>query len=153
MKHISCVVGSLGTLLLSLLGTLAAAQPPGPSLLGGLVRCTPSVTVPAGAAVYCYATAETPDEGILLTAWIMANKNKNVTQWGYGFRAAPGVVSLGYYAEELGASTSARSRYCEVVVDPASAAVTIDFAVHYAGEIVQEFTTLGPCPENKGQGQ
>src|SRR2546430_17048930 len=40
----------------------------------------------------------------------MANKNQDVTQWGYAFSAAPGVRSIGYYAEELTESTSPKSR-------------------------------------------
>ena len=135
------------------LATSARAEHPGPSFFGGLVRCTPTLVVPPGAAVRCFAVAETPptEPIYVLIARLMANKNQDVTQWGYAFSAAPGVRSIGYYAEELTESTSPKSRYCQVAIDPADATLAVSFEVRFAGEQFAQATTLGPCPENNGQ--
>ena len=58
---------------------------------------------------------------------------------------------LASYAEELTESTSPKSRYCQVVIDPADATLAVSFEVRFAGEQFAEATTLGPCPENNGQ--
>ncbi len=141
---------ALATLLLP--AAASAGQLP---LYGGLPLCTPSVTVPAGGAVYCLAIAQTPaSEPInVLVARILGQGGRLVTQFGYGFGAAPGVVSVGWYAEEFAGSFSPRSRYCQVVIDPADATLTVDFAVHVNGQIVYEANekSLGPCPTNSGQ--
>jgi len=150
------VRGALTAAVLVLLG--AGAQPVAGGTLplyGGLARCTPTVVVPAGGAVYCVAVAETPPtEPInVLIARILAGPNKLVEQFGYGFAAAPGVVSVGWYAEEATTSFSPRSRYCQVVLDPADAALTVDFTVHANGQVILEFHEgdLGPCPSNNGR--
>ena len=124
-------------------------------LYGGLARCTPAMQVPAGGAVYCLAIAQTPaDEPIhVLAVRILAGKNQLVSQSGYGFSAGPGVVSVGYYSEESTTSFSPRSRYCQVIIDPADATLTADFSVHADGVVVGTETEndLGPCPTNNGR--
>ena len=145
-----CVILALAVALAP--ATARAARLP---LYGGLPLCTPTVTVPAGAAVYCLAIAKTPATQPInvLVARILARGGRLVTQFGYGFAAAPGVVSVGWYAEEFAGSFSPRSRYCQVVIDPADASLTVDFAVHVNGQIVYEANekSLGPCPTNSGQ--
>jgi hypothetical protein len=144
------IVGVLGLALAA--GPAAASRLP---LYGGLARCTPTVQVPPGGATYCLAIAETPtaDPIYVLAARILSGRNQLVSQFGYGFSAAPGVVSVGYYAEESTTSFSSRSRYCQVIIDPADAALAVDFSVHVDGVVVAAATEkdLGPCPTNNGR--
>ena len=133
-------------------GVARAGQLP---LYGALPLCTPTVTVPAGGMVYCQAIAQSPaDKPIhVLAARILGAGNRLVSQFGYGFGAAPGVVSVGWYAEEVTESFSLRSRFCQVLIDPVSVQLTVDFEVHLNGQPIFHATeqNLGPCPTNSGQ--
>jgi len=125
-------------------------------LYGALPLCTPTVTVPAGGAVYCHAIAQSPPAVPIkvLVARILGPGNRLVEQFGYSFVASPlAGIGIGWYAEEQTDSFSARSRLCQVLLDPASAILTVDFEVHLNGTVVYHATEadLGQCPKNSGQ--
>jgi len=69
-----------------------------------------------GGYLYCLvvATSKTP---MGITAKITSDAGTDVTEFGYGFRAAPGVtVPDRFYAEETAGSFNDRARYCKATI-------------------------------------
>ena len=133
-------------------------------LFGGLALCTPAVNVPAGGAVYCHAIGQTPatEQLNLVFAFDMATvqgKQQNITETGFGRGCAPGVCAPGWFAEEESiafpdGSAVGPGRYCEVVIDPADMALTMDFDIHIDGQVVYQANeqALGTCPPKHDPG-
>jgi hypothetical protein len=109
---------------------VAAAAMIGLALLAGSTAQAFSVSTPSlvpdpdavpgdpntGGYLYCLVVA-TSKTAMGITAKIISDTGTDVTEFGYGFRASPGVrVPDLFYAEQTGGSFNDRARYCKATI-------------------------------------
>src|SRR5437867_8458658 len=138
-------------------------------LFSGLALCTPAVNDRRGGGVLpCHRSD--PRHGAIEPRLRLRHGNRaggkqqnitetGFTETGFGGGCAPGVCAPGWFAEEESiafpdGSAVGPARYCEVVIDPADMALTVDFEIHVDGQVVYQANeqALGTCPPKRDPG-